>query len=199
MKYLFVLYGLLLFILFSALFRTEGLRRHAFSLADWLRRRRVVRSDRLRNWFGRVFAEVGDFKTALRDYFRGRKGRLALAFLATLFTMGFYFLLAPVLLRGLGITDVPLTKAMALGMAIAYLLPFVPTPGASGFAEVVSSALFLTVCPKRLLGVYVLLWRFLTFYIGVMLGATVILRMLRRGVRSNGAQTHPFPKPGGEG
>lgn len=195
MRYLFVLYALLLFILFSALFRTEGLRRHAFALANWLRRWRMVRGDGLHKWFARVFEEVTDFKTALRDYFRERKGRVALSFLATLFTMVFYFLLAPILLIGIGVTDVPITQAMALGMAIAYLLPFAPTPGASGIAEVVSSAIFLTVCPKHLLGVYILLWRFLTFYMGVILGAVVILRMLKAGAGPNTSDKHSFPDP----
>ncbi len=185
-KYLTVLYALLMFILLSALFRTEGLRRHAFGLADWLRRRGVMRSDGLHGVFGRLFEEVTDFKTALRSYFRERKGRLGLSFLATLFTMGFYFLLAPILLAGMGVANVPVAKAMVLGMMIAYLLPFTPTPGASGIAEVLSSALFLTVCPRNLLGVYVLLWRFLTFYIGVIFGGVLILRMLRPEVRPAG-------------
>ena len=181
-KYLAVLYPILLFILLSALFRTEGLKRHTFAIVDFFKKKRIVRSMRLRHGLTKLFSEVDQFKGALKDYFGKRKGRVALSFLVTLFCMGFYFLIAPILLLGMGITGVPFTQAIFLGMMVAYLLPFAPTPGASGIAEVVSSALFLSVCPRDLLGVYVLLWRFLTFYIGVTLGGLIILRMLRRGV-----------------
>ena len=181
-KYLLVFYALFLFILFSALFRTGTLRRHAFTLADWLKRKRVARGERLHRFLAGAFEQVTDFKRALRDYFGKGKGRLTLSFLATLLAMALYFLLAPTLLFGIGVPDVPVTKAIVLGMIIAYLLPFVPTPGASGIAEVVSSALFFSVCPRHLLGVYVLLWRLLTFYLGVIAGAVVILRMLRPGL-----------------
>jgi uncharacterized membrane protein YbhN (UPF0104 family) len=56
---------------------------------------------------------------------------------------------------------------------------FIPTPGASGVAEVGFAALFSPVCPGELLSIYMLLWRFFTFYLGVIIGGIIVINILR--------------------
>jgi len=53
-----------------------------------------------------------------------------------------------------------------------------PTPGASGIAEAAGMGLYSAVCPKHLLGVFVLLWRFFSPYIAMMIGAFLVLRLV---------------------
>jgi uncharacterized membrane protein YbhN (UPF0104 family) len=48
-------------------------------------------------------------------------------------------------------------------------------------SEAAFVSLFKRVAPVHLLGVYVVLWRFFTFYIGAAVGGFVIIRMLQRG------------------
>jgi hypothetical protein len=110
-------------------------------------------------------------------FFKVGKWKTLLSFLVTLISMGIYFLIAPTLLYGLGI-QVPVMKAIILQLVLTYLLVFVPTPGASGVAELGGFSLFALICPKELLGVYVLLWRFFAFYISVIIGGFVLIRMV---------------------
>jgi len=56
----------------------------------------------------------------------------------------------------------------------------VPTPGASGVAEVGAAGLYAAVCPKAMLGVYVVLWRLFSFYGGALVGGILALRHISK-------------------
>jgi uncharacterized membrane protein YbhN (UPF0104 family) len=53
---------------------------------------------------------------------------------------------------------------------------FAPTPGASGVAEGGYGLLFSQLVKSRDLTLLTLLWRFLTIYIGVLIGLVVVYR-----------------------
>jgi uncharacterized membrane protein YbhN (UPF0104 family) len=58
---------------------------------------------------------------------------------------------------------------------------FGPTPGASGIAEFSSYWMLTTLSVQpNMLGVYTVLWRFFTIFIGVAVGGLVVLSLIRR-------------------
>ncbi len=177
LNYLFFFYLFALIALMLILYRTEHVRRGLHRFGDFLRRKHIIRSDRPRKAVDRILDEVENFKKSIVLFFRSGKWKTLLSFVLTLISMGIYFLIAPCLLYGLGV-QVPIIKAAILQLVLTYLLVFIPTPGASGVAELGGFSLFALICPKELLGVYVLLWRFFTFYISVIIGGLVLIRMV---------------------
>jgi len=52
---------------------------------------------------------------------------------------------------------------------------YAPTPGSSGAAELSLAALFGSIVPFPLLGVFVLLWRSITYYLTLIVGGVTLL------------------------
>jgi len=115
---------------------------------------------------------VQNFKNVFTSKLRKHPIPILISFIFTILSLGFYFFTAPLLLKGLGL-KVSLIKVAILQVVLTYGLNFTPSPGASGFAEAGALGIFSVVCPKELLGIYVVLWRFLTGYLGIIVGGIV--------------------------
>jgi uncharacterized protein (TIRG00374 family) len=133
---------------------------------------------RLQRWFIWLLGELHGFTGGLRLFLRGRNlGHLLLAALLTVICMTSLFAMSATLLSGLGLpTDAP--RAMGINLLLCSVMLFVPTPGASGVAEAGAAGLYSMICPKYMLGVYVVLWRLFSFYLGALAGGILTLRHL---------------------
>jgi glycosyltransferase 2 family protein len=102
------------------------------------------------------------------------------------------FLIGWVVLRGLGV-EVEMGKVLFLQIIPLLVFYFSPTPGSAGLAEVSTMAVMSSVVPRSYQAIYVLLWRFFTMIINMMLGAGVVVSYLsdkrgrRRGTRAASA------------
>lgn len=179
-RYLIIIYGIGLLLLIVLVINPKIFKKVLYRFYFFLKRKRIVRTKRLLRLFRRLFIEVDDFRKSLRLYFSKQKFKLFLAFLVTVISYIALFLIAPVMLFGLGERP-PIIETIYLQLILKFLLFFVPTPGASGVSEAAFVSLFKRISPVNLLGVYVVLWRFFTFYIGAAIGGFVIVRMLQRG------------------
>jgi hypothetical protein len=107
------------------------------------------------------------------------KGRhpfpLFFAFLLSLLSLLSYLIMVYTLLRGLGVDADPLTT-MAIQLILQGALIYTPTPGSIGVAEAAGFAMFSMVCPKYILGIFLILWRFFTFYISAIVGGFFFMR-----------------------
>jgi len=119
---------------------------------------------------------VQNFKNIFICRLRKHPIPILISFIFTILSLGFYFFTAPLLLKGLGL-KVSLIKVAILQVVLTYGLNFTPSPGASGFAEAGAFGIFSIVCPKELLGIYVALWRFLTGYLGMIVGGIISSRV----------------------
>lgn len=180
MRYLLIIYAVSMVLLLILLLKPSMLKRLLYRFYFFLKRRRVVKSRKLLRFFRRIFIEAADFRYSLRLYFSKKILMLLLAFAVTVISYLALFLIAPMMLYGLGV-QAPILEAIYLQLILKFLLFFVPTPGASGVSEAAFVSLFKRIAPVNLLGVYVVLWRFFTFYIGATVGGIVIIRMLQRG------------------
>jgi uncharacterized protein (TIRG00374 family) len=123
-----------------------------------------------------VLDEFDGFVDGLRVFRRTHNlGWLFLGMVVTIVCIVALFAMSATLLAGLGVQTSPL-RVMALNLLLTAVLLFVPTPGASGVAEVGAAGLYAAVCPKHMLGVYVVLWRLFSFYLGALLGGILTLR-----------------------
>ncbi|MCD6571376.1 MAG: flippase-like domain-containing protein [Deltaproteobacteria bacterium] len=101
-----------------------------------------------------------------------RKGSGIYMTAATICTFVFLlgqFAVAPLLLIGAGI-HIDMWQLILLQFPLTVLLYFIPTPGSSGVAEGGFYVIFASFAPPVLIGMLTLMWRFLTFYLGMILG-----------------------------
>jgi uncharacterized protein (TIRG00374 family) len=155
-KYLSVFYGVAILLFLFVIVRT-----------DWLTKK----------FKGKFFKGVIEFKQVFRKEFVKRKGAFFKAYLLTALSLAFHFLIAFLLLRGLGVRA-HFFKATVLQIVLTYGLAFMPTPGASGLAEGSAYGLFRDLVPRSILGIYVVLWRFFTGYLGMIIGGIALSRFL---------------------
>jgi hypothetical protein len=109
-----------------------------------------------------------------------KKHRVLLAGLLTLSGLWANALVAPVLLAGLNVHQ-KLTAVFMTQFVIFFITYFSPTPGASGIAEFSSYWLVASVGGRNsMLSMYTVLWRFFTCFLGVGVGAAVVLHQISR-------------------
>lgn len=114
-----------------------------------------------------------------------RKGKLAIAG-SILFASGSMvtkFIIAYVIIIAFGY-EAPFLKVINIQIILNFLIYFAPSPGASGVAEFGSAILMGMIVPKHFLGVFTVLWRLFTTFIGVGFGGLVILRFVAKFERN---------------
>ena len=120
---------------------------------------------------------IDELSFSLKFFVRERKLRLLLATVWTVMFMICNYSLAYVLLKGLNY-DISIWTVFMVQIVLYFFLYFSPTPGGSGVAEGGFYLLFAPLVPHHLLGLLIILWRFFTVYLGVFMGAFVIIKTL---------------------
>jgi len=167
-RYLLVAVGLGILILVLSSLSTNRTRAFMYKFAKTERARGIVE---------KITEELSNMKSTLREFFIRGKWKLPLAFLVACASRACFFFIPYPILKGLGLSP-PLAQTMITQIILSYLLLFAPTPGASGIAEGGGFLLFKSLCPEHLLGVFVLLWRFFSCYLLVILGGILLARMV---------------------
>jgi len=178
----FGIYMLILVIVLLTLTHPGAFKR----VVRWL----LIRLPRMRKALHRHQVVERAFSTVDRyhDLMTGFLLRGKLIFTAGVFITGLIylnkFMIGWVVLRGLGI-EAELGKVLFLQIIPLLVFYFSPTPGSAGLAEVTTMAVMSPVVPRSYQAIYVLLWRFFTMIINMVLGAAVVVSYLsdKRGRR----------------
>ncbi len=123
--------------------------------------------------------QVVQLRFYLQHFFHKEKLILFVSFLLTILIYFNKYLIAYVILKGLGL-DVNFMQVLYLQIIQFFILYFSPTPGASGIAEVSSVSLMSTIVPTGYLPVFAILWRFFATYLGVTCGGWITLKDLNQ-------------------
>ena len=119
------------------------------------------------------------------EKFNSPKGWLAL-FWATIISGPSHankLLAGYVALRAVGI-EAQFVDVLLVQTLITFLLYFVPTPGASGVAELTSAVVMSVYVPVALTPLYTMIWRLILSYFTIAFGFFVFWRWVRQGLRS---------------
>jgi len=147
-----------------------------------------------RNIIERVFAAVDRYHELMTGFLvRGKLVFTAGLFLTALIYVN-KFLIGWVVLRGLGI-EAPLGDVLMLQIIPLLVFYFSPTPGSAGLAEVSTMAVLGSIIPQSYQAIYVILWRFFTLVINMIIGAGVVMGYLsgrygQRRARDEAAAAH---------
>jgi uncharacterized protein (TIRG00374 family) len=144
---------------------------------------RFLRAERRLALTKRVLGGIDQYRKSIAMFARARKRRVVLALFVTLACLATNSLIAPVLIDGLGV-DQDFSATYLAQPILFFIAYFGPTPGASGIAEFSNYWLLTSLdIDQGMLGVYTVLWRVFTIFIGVAVGGLVVLSIIPRSRR----------------
>ncbi len=179
-KYLLFVYAAVLIFFIFAIFAPDRIIKLLYRLDRFLKGRGILKSDKIINIINWFEKEIEMFLKGLKLFFTKKKLYLILSLFLTFISFIFFYSIALIILVGLGISVKNPIEIVNLQFLHAFLVLFMPTPGASGISETLFATLFSSVCSKELLGIYAILWRFFTFYIGAAVGGFLTLNIINR-------------------
>ncbi|HER23735.1 MAG TPA: flippase-like domain-containing protein, partial [Candidatus Atribacteria bacterium] len=136
------------------------------------------RKEQISYLFNRVILEIKEFHKSF-SLLKENWIKLLLSTFYTIIFWGIFFLVAPLLLWGFN-QHFNFLHILVVQVIFYFILPFMPTPGGSGTAEVGFASLFSFFIPLHLLGLFVGIWRFVVFYFNLCIGAIVLLIEIKR-------------------
>lgn len=136
------------------------------------------KKEQISHLFDRVILEIKEFH---KSFYLLKENwiKLLLSTLYTIIFWGTFFLIAPLLLWGFNL-NFNLSHVLVMQIIFYFILPFMPTPGGSGTAEVGFASLFSLFIPYHLLGLFVGSWRFIIFYFNLCIGSIVLLVEIKK-------------------
>lgn len=133
---------------------------------------------RLHSLLERVDSELEHFHDSIWMFFRqGRRGFFYGVICTVLFWVVEYAIL-PVILLGLN-QDPSYILAYASQVMLSIIMIVPATPGASGVAEFSAAPLFSLFVTSSMLGITIMAWRALTYYMNLLVGGFISFKILK--------------------
>lgn len=134
---------------------------------------KISRKEQISQLFNRVILEIKEFQKSF-SLLKENWIKLLLSIFYTIIFWSIFFLTAPLLLWGFNLRF-NFLHILVMQVIFYFILPFMPTPGGSGTAEVGFASLFSFFVPLHLLGLFVGIWRLVVFYFNLCIGAILLL------------------------
>jgi len=164
-----------LVVFWIVLFRIRIIKRWLFRGLNLLNILKIVSRSRFRSLFLMASHELELFSDGFKRYFKVGPGWAALSVVFTTLFLFLLFSFSVVLVRALGY-QVSVLTVLTFQVVVTFFMYFAPTPGAAGIAEGGYGFLFAQLVQKQDITLLTLSWRFLTIYVGVLIGIFVIYR-----------------------
>ena len=167
------------FILFTVL-RPDLIKKAGQVFTIWLKRFKIIKKERVLPWSRWISRETDNYSLNIKLSFSSGKWDFLLAVVCSGLHLLTIFSILPCLMLAMGLpfnyTQTVLTQAIFM-----FVLYFIPTPGASGVAEVGGAAIFTTLMAENMAGIMAITWRFFTEYISIFMGVMIVIRLLGWG------------------
>jgi uncharacterized protein (TIRG00374 family) len=155
----------------------DHLKRALKGVSRWIDRRWHLK--RLENLLETIDREVDNFNRGLVKFVNHGRSGLVWGMLFTLLFWISEFAVASLLLIGLGQPPY-FIESFVVQLVIAIIMMIPLTPGGSGVAELGATSLYSLFVPSAIVGVFVLLWRLIFYYLNILLGLLSSLVIVRR-------------------
>jgi len=174
--YTVVILAAIMIFFFCLYFAPFPTRKYTNSLFNYLETLSVLRGRTSRLKKG-LFHVIDDFNSSIKGFILGSNWRLILVVFYTAMINAFQFLAAPLILKGLGL-DTKIMETFVIQWVLNFMLYCVPTPGGSGIAEGLGYALFSPLVPSHIIGIFLLLWKFVTTYVWILIGGLIVVHSI---------------------
>ncbi|ATZ73122.1 TIGR00374 family protein [Idiomarina sp. X4] len=142
----------------------------------------LISESRHQRWQYKARREMLRFSRSFSEYLRGSKSAIAMSVVFTAVFLISLFSFPALLMWGLGY-DVNYLVSLGLLVVTTFIMYFAPTPGASGISEGVFGSFFNEILANNHLLLVTFSWRFLTIYLGMLVGLVVLQRYLVKSVQ----------------
>lgn len=136
------------------------------------------RSYRAKRLLVRAKNELKEFRRSL-ELLNKYKGHLLLVALCTVGYWSSLFLIIPLVLKGLQLQP-HYFRTYVMQTIINLVLPYMPTPGASGIAEISFASLGISFIPQNFIGLVTFIWRFCVYYLVLIVGGFLTMKELTK-------------------
>lgn len=150
-----------------------------------------AKKDRLNSWSAKCYDNILKYQQISKKLLGDHPFLFPLSLLLTTVLYLNKYGMQYVILLGLGIHP-QLSEVISIQVLIQFMIYFAPSPGGSGFAEASIAVLFSRLIPRGILPLFTLLQRSFLLFFPAMIGACVVLRLLRAHATQN---TDPKPQP----
>jgi len=135
---------------------------------------------RLTSAKGKLNQEIEFLSSNLKDLFSFKNSVAILAvFVIEIFAWFAIFAVLPLIMIGFGVEG-NLSQLIFRIFLLFSVAPFSPTPGGSGVVEAAFAGLLIDLVPRSLIGLIVIVWRFLTYYLTLIVGGFIAARILTK-------------------
>jgi len=176
--YLGIFAFLYVFTFFIIIFKSRWILALLASILNafvWLN---LVKQSKKKRLLYRLTYEVVHFNHGFRYFFTSNHYYLLLSLISTGAFLLCLFSFPAVIIYTLGYS-VDYLNSLALLTVTTFIMYFSPSPGASGFAEGVFGVFFSQILPLPVLIVSILLWRFFTIYLGMIIGIPYTYKLFK--------------------
>ncbi len=173
--------GIYLAVLAIIVLRSRWLVLPLSQLLTVLHRRHLIADRRHQQWQYRLRRGLLRFSQSFRDYLRGDWRHVSLSLLWTVVFLLCLFSIPALLISALGY-ELPYLSSAGRALLTTFIMYFAPTPGAAGISEGMFAGLFQSLLSSQHLILVVVAWRFLSIYLGMLIG--LVLLQLELGRRS---------------
>src|SRR5690554_459474 len=150
--------------LFNALFKINRFRNY------------VKKSYKAKKILVKIRIEIREYHESMK-LLSNNKLKLFLSLLCTITYWSTLFMIIPFILIGLGL-EPHFLQSYIMQTIFHLVIPYMPTPGASGIAELGFASVFISFIPRGIIGIVMIMWRFITFYFILIVGGILALKEL---------------------
>ncbi|MCL2549614.1 MAG: flippase-like domain-containing protein [Methanimicrococcus sp.] len=174
--FLFIIMAVLIY----AIVRPEFAKKHIKKILILAKRYAPEKYEpRLARWIISSENEIDLFRSSFKRFVSVGKINLAVAVFYTVLFWAVRFAVLWLILLGLNVQpDWKLLFATQIVLAIIMIIP--ATPGASGVAEIAAYTLYSLFVPSALIGIVVIAWRAITYYVNIIAGMLASLKVIRK-------------------
>lgn len=188
---LFILLAFLIYAILRPEFAKKGIKK----ILIWIKKFAPKKYEpRLERWIMSSGNEIDLFRSSFKRFISVGKLNLAVAVFYTIIYWAVRFSILWLILFGLNVQpDLKLLFAAQVVLAIIMIIP--ATPGASGIAEIAAYTLYSIFVPSALIGIAVIAWRAITYYVNIAAGILASLKVIRKyGINSLSVSSERGPE-----
>ncbi|MFO7818952.1 MAG: lysylphosphatidylglycerol synthase transmembrane domain-containing protein [Halanaerobacter sp.] len=175
------LFSILYFSFFYiVIFKNRLLKKILYNLLRFIKNKEVISKAKFRELCQNLFEEIDIFSDNLNYFLKGSKKDVLSTLISTLLFLLAEFSFSVVLIYGLGY-EVSTISIIFMQVIVVFSMYFAPTPGATGVAEGSYSLLFARFVNSSDIVPLIFAWRFLTKYIGMLIGMVLFFTGFVRG------------------
>lgn len=143
---------------------------------------------------GNFCKTIDDYHTAAA-YISRYKLRAILSFFISVINLGFFFVIPYFIYLAFGNTDYGLIEIFTMQSLVYLAVSFFPTPGSAGAAEGGFLLFFGPIFGKSV-AIAMLIWRFFTYYLMLIVGSLLVVFDELFSIRKRGREAAPPPDEG---